>query len=102
MHLTTQKLNILLIVLLIYALDLPADSFRCGRKLITTGDSTGDLIRDCGEPRHKDRGKEKIKVDGVFKNTSVERWYYKKSTRGLEHIIWIYRGRVNAVEVGER
>ena len=79
-----------------------ADGYRCGRKLNTSGDSSGDLIRVCGEPRHKDRGYEKIKVNGVPKETRVERWYYKKNSRSLEHIILIYKGRVNAVEIGER
>ena len=96
------SLKTLLIILAVNSSCLSADSFRCGRKLISTGDSTGDVIRVCGEPRHKNRGHEKIKVDGVFKNTNVERWYYKKSARSLEHIILIYKGRVSAVEVGER
>ena len=79
-----------------------ADGYRCGRKLITSGDSSGDLIRVCGEPRHKDRGYEKIKVNGVSKDTRVERWYYKKNSRSLEHVILIYKGRVNAIKVGGR
>lgn len=82
--------------------DLSADSYRCGRKLIRTGDSTGDLIRVCGQPRHKDRGTEKIKLNGVSQNASVQRWYYKKSARSLEHIILIYKGRVSGIEVGGR
>jgi hypothetical protein len=96
------RLPALIIVLSVVASDLSADSFRCGRKLIKTGDSTGDVIRVCGEPRHKDRGKEKIKLNGVVKNTSVQRWYYKKNSRSLEHIVLIYQGRVKSIEVGER
>jgi len=79
-----------------------ADNFRCGRKLVITGDSSGELIRKCGEPRHKDRGQEKIRIDGVFRKVGVERWYYKKSTRSLEHVIVIYKGRVSAVDTGSR
>jgi hypothetical protein len=89
-------------LLLILAQDLLADSFRCGRKLISTGDSSGELLRVCGEPFHKDRGQEKIKVDGFIKNSSVERWYYKKSKRSLEHIIVVYQGTVRAILVGNR
>jgi hypothetical protein len=98
----SNSLKTLLIILVVNVSCLSADSFRCGRKLISTGDSTGDVIRICGEPRHKNRGQEKIKVNGVFKITNVERWYYKKSGRSLEHIILIYKGRVSAIEVGER
>jgi len=97
-----HKIKVLCFILAVYGSELFADSFRCGRKLIKTGDSTSDLIRVCGEPRHKNRGEEKIKVNGVVKNTSVQRWYYKKSSRSLEHIVLIYKGRVSAIEVGER
>ena len=97
-----SKFPALIIALSVVGSDLSADSFRCGRKLIKTGDSTGDLIRVCGEPRHKDRGKEKITLNGVVKNTSVQRWYYKKNTRSLEHVVLIYQGRVKSIEVGKR
>ena len=95
--------NILVLFLLVsLSGNLLADSFRCGRKLVQTGDSTGDLVRTCGEPRHKDRGQEKVRIDGIFRKAGVERWHYKKSARSLEHIIVIYKGRVASVEVGER
>jgi hypothetical protein len=82
--------------------DLSADSYRCGRKLISTGDSASTLLHVCGEPRYKDRGNEQIKVNGISKNTRVERWYYKKSSRSIEHAILLYKGSVVAVEVGSR
>lgn len=79
-----------------------ADSYRCGRKLIKTGDSTGDVVRICGQPRFKDRGHEKISIEGFEKNTPVQRWYYKKNSRSLERVVLIHRGRVVAIQVGER
>jgi hypothetical protein len=93
---------ILLCCLALFTQALPADSFRCGRKLVSVGDSVGGLARVCGEPDHKDRGKETISVNGVAKEVSVERWYYKKSSRSLEHVIIIHKGRVAAVELGNR
>jgi len=91
-----------LCILLLVLQELSADSFRCGRKLVNVGDSAGDLIRVCGEPDFKDRGKSSIRVSGVSKEVSVQHWYYKKSSRSLEHIIIIHKGRVAAVEVGHR
>jgi hypothetical protein len=79
-----------------------ADSYRCGRKLIRTGDTAADVLRVCGEPRYKDRGKESLRLDGATQQLSVERWYYKRSRRSLEHIVLLHRGRVVAVEVGSR
>lgn len=43
-----------------------------------------------------------LSVDGIHKSVKVERWHYKKSPRSLEHIIVVYRGRVEAVIVGGR
>jgi len=79
-----------------------ADSFRCGRKVVRTGDSPGDLLRSCGEPRYKDRGYENIRVQGSQKKARVERWYYKKSSRRLEQIVVIYKGRIIAINTGGR
>ena len=102
MHRIVFKLIILYCVLLVLVADLSADSFRCGRKLIRTGDSASDLLRVCGQPLYKDRGNRKIKVNGISKSTRVEMWYYKKSSRSLEHAILVYKGSVVGVEVGGR
>lgn len=91
-----------LLTLAVFCQDLAADGIRCGRKLVHVGDSAGELVRECGQPRHKDRGRETVSVRGVKKETSVERWYYKKSSRSLEHVVLIYQGKVVAVEVGSR
>jgi hypothetical protein len=79
-----------------------ADTYRCGRKLIHSGDSSADLLRVCGEPRHKDRGHETIRLEGSRQRVPVERWYYKKSGLSLERIVLVHRGRVISIEVGER
>ena len=82
--------------------NLSADSYRCGRKLIRTGDSSRDVIRVCGAPGYKDRGYAKIKIEGVVQKTRVERWYYRKSKRSLERVVLIYRGVVAGIKVGTR
>ena len=102
MHRLIFHLTVLSCLLTVVASDLSADSYRCGRKLITTGDSTSDLLRVCGEPRYKARGNVNIRVNGILKNTRVERWYYKKSGRSLEHARLVYKGNVVGVEVGKR
>ena len=79
-----------------------ADSFRCGRKLIHTGDSRADVLRVCGQPMAKDRGRAKVRLDGSVRDVAVERWHYKRSSRSLDHIVNIYRGEVVSIEVGSR
>jgi hypothetical protein len=79
-----------------------ADSFRCGRKIVRTGDSPGDLLQTCGQPRYKDRGYERVRSQGSQKKVRVERWYYKKSSRQLEQIVVIHKGRIVAINTGQR
>lgn len=79
-----------------------ADSYRCGRKLIRTGDSASEVLRVCGEPKYRDRGQEQLRLSGTTQKLNVERWYYKKSRRSLEHIVLLHRGKVVAIEVGSR
>jgi hypothetical protein len=79
-----------------------ADSYRCGRKLIRTGDSAADVLRVCGEPGYKDRAQQTLRLGGAEKSARVERWYYRKSRRSLEHVVLIHQGRVVAIEYGGR
>jgi len=91
-----------ILALLVLCQDVAADGIRCGRKLVHVGDSAGELRRACGEPIHRDRGRQIVSVRGVKQETRVERWYYKRSSRSLEHVVMIYQGKVVAVEVGSR
>lgn len=91
-----------LMVILAFIDSASADSFRCGRKVIRTGDSPGDLLQKCGEPRYKDRGYENMRAQGSQKKVRVERWYYKKSSRALEQIVVIHKGRIIAINTGQR
>jgi len=84
------------------ASELAADSYRCGRKLVRTGDSSAAVLSVCGEPRLRDKGLESIVLAGTRQQLTVERWYYRQSRRSLEHVVMFYRGRVVAIAVGGR
>jgi len=79
-----------------------ADSYRCGQKLIRTGDASADVLRVCGEPRYRDRGLEKIVLEGAPQRLTVERWYYRQGSRSLEHVVMLHRGQVVRIAVGGR
>jgi hypothetical protein len=79
-----------------------ADGYRCGRKIVRTGDSLSRLVQVCGEPRLKSTGSSTVEVDGVARKVRVERWHYKRGSRSLEHVVLIYRGRIAAIELGRR
>jgi hypothetical protein len=91
-----------LFVMLFPSADISADSYRCGRKIVRTGDSVSKLLTVCGEPRLRSSGRGDIEVRGVSKQAQVQRWHYKKSRRSLEHIVLVYKGKIAAIEVGGR
>lgn len=81
---------------------LSADSYRCGRKLIRSGDSSADVLRVCGEPAYKDRGKESVELNGTTKQAAVQRWFYRQGSRSLQHVVILHRGKVVAIEATGR
>ena len=81
---------------------LEADSFRCGSKVVRTGDSPQELRQRCGDPQGQDSGYEEFWLDGKLQNVRVKRWYYKKGSRQLARIVLIYRGEIVAIQTGER
>jgi len=93
---------VLLPSLTLFCDGLSADSYRCGRKLIRSGDSTADVLRVCGEPAYKDRGRQSIELNGARRQAAVERWFYRQGKRSLQHIIILHRGKVVAIEANGR
>ena len=93
---------IFLLLATLLSASVQADSYRCGRKLVRSGDSSAELLRLCGKPRYKDRGTARIKINGALREASVQRWYYKKNARSLERIVLIYRGNIAGIETGSR
>lgn len=90
------------LITLVASTDLFADSFRCGRKLIRTGDSSEVLRQRCGEPRGRDSGQEELWLQGNLQKIHVERWYYKQGSRSLERIVLVYRGTIVGIRTGGR
>ena len=79
-----------------------ADSYRCGRKIVRSGDPVSRLLEVCGKPKRKDSGSETIEVSGVPRKVRVQRWYYKQGSRRLGRVVFVYRGKIAAIEVGGR
>ena len=92
----------IIVVISTVSLVTEADTLRCGRKVVRSGDSSSVVLQNCGKPLSKDSGYEKVRLAEGQKNVRVERWRYKKSSRSLERIVMIYRGRVVAIDTGQR
>lgn len=82
--------------------ELAADSMRCGRALVRTGDSPAALLERCGEPNYRGRGYAEVQTHKGKQRIRVERWHYKRNERSLERIVLVYRGEIVGMETGRR
>jgi hypothetical protein len=91
-------------LLLICGLMQPAaaDSMRCGRSLLKTGDSVSTLRSRCGEPQSRDKGYASLPRVNGGKRTSVTRWRYHLKRGALNKIVLIHEGVVVGIETGSR
>ena len=76
-----------------------ADSFRCGLKVVRSGDTQSVLIKACGEPKRRDSAQERVGSGSSQKMVRVQRWYYQNSGRRLEHVVMLHEGKVVAVRI---
>jgi hypothetical protein len=93
-------MNKLLILFLLIALSgsLLADSFRCGRKIVKTGESSNALIKKCGQPVRKLKSNEQVKLDGQQKRTAVSNWVYERRNK-KDMIVSVKNGTVVRLEI---
>jgi hypothetical protein len=90
------------LALCVLSAQVQADSLRCGRKVVRSGDAQSRVLQACGKPLRQDSAQELIWSGSKQKTVRVKRWYYKKSSRSLERIVSIYQGKVIAVHTGGR
>ena len=75
-----------------------ADSFRCGRALVTEGDSSNALIKKCGNPERKYSSKAMVKSNGRKTRVGVSNWVYPR-TRKRDMIVSVHSGVVVRIKV---
>jgi hypothetical protein len=97
-----RYLGLPLLLACMFVETVAADSMRCGRKVIRTGDSPAMLIDRCGEPLYRGRGYAELDVGDGKRQVKVERWHYKQTERALERVVLVYRGEIVGMETGRR
>ena len=97
-----SRLCAILFLACLVSFELFADSMRCGRKVVRSGDSPATLLQHCGEPRYRGHTHAEVQTRDGTRNVKVEQWHYKPNERSLERIVLIYRGEIVAVETGGR
>ena len=93
---------LLVLMFLLPASNAWADSFRCGTRVVRSGDAESTLVKACGEPKRRDSAQERVGSGSSQKTVRVQRWYYKTSGRRLERVVMLHEGKIIAVRTGDR
>ena len=89
---------ILLAIFVLVSIDATADSFRCGRKIVKSGESTNALIKKCGNPVRKYSRKETVTDQGKSSRVGVSNWVYERRGK-KDMIVAIRSGTVVKIRV---
>lgn len=88
-----------------------ADGFRCGQRLVNTGDSKEQVQVRCGQPQSQDRWvEEEISYDTDqaghriqrVVTIPVDRWVYNLGPTSFLRILLFRRGHLTEIQVGDR
>ena len=91
--------NLLLFALFIlFSSDVLANSFRCGRKVVMSGDSANALLKKCGSPVRKYSSKEMVSDKGHRSSVSVSNWVYERDGK-KDMIVSVHSGAVVKMQV---
>ncbi len=88
-----MKWKLFSLILLVFSAQLEAGSFRCGTRLVKTGDSINRLIEACGKPALKYKAKESVRSAGSRKTTAVTNWIYPRGSK-KNMVVSIQSGKV--------
>ncbi len=75
-----------------------AGSFRCGTRLVVTGDPVSRLVRNCGQPDSKHKARESVGSRGNSRTTAVTNWVYDRG-RKRDMIVSVAGGKVVKIAV---
>ena len=78
------------------ASSVEASSFKCGNRVVETGDVKAVVLNNCGEPIFK----EVISADDERK---IEQWTYRsRGYRSFVRVLTFRGGRLSRIEIGDR
>ena len=89
---------VLLAMFTLVSIDASADSFRCGRKIVKSGESTNALIKKCGQPVRKYSGKETVTDQGRSLLVGVSNWVYERNGK-KDMIVAVRSGAIVKMQV---
>ena len=82
-----------------------AETFRCGKWIITDETTVDELVHKCGAPTTHESKTEDIKVrnrnNGLMVKmgeTTTERWVYERGSRASAMVVIIVDGKIKSIE----
>ena len=95
--------------LLITALSIPLtcaadEKFRCGRWIVSSDTTLGELIEKCGEPASRTSRTEDVKMrsgyGGMVKvgESVIETWTYVRPSHAAPMVVTIIDGRIKSID----
>jgi len=78
------------------------DSWRCGSRLVTLGESGREVLEKCGAPtestRRWERGKRR---SGGWVNQVVDVWSYDRGPQEFTRVLTLYDSVLRTIETGD-
>lgn len=93
-----MKYALIFMLLQLLAIDLSANSIRCGKKVVKTGDSGNQLLKKCGNPVRKYSGKEFVTEKGHTSNVAVSNWVFERYGK-KDMVVSVRSGTVIRIKV---
>ena len=99
-----SRYSLLIAALLLALAAGPADAMRCSNRVISDGDTTGEVRRWCGEPQQIDTRDQPVSIEVVDPRSgitatqlvtrSISVWTYNRGPRRLIQELWFENGRL--------
>src|SRR5256885_14564839 len=88
-----------LALLIAFAAPAQADDFRCGQRLVSVGETTGEVALKCGPPTAADRRVETGRArGGGCRSTVIDTWTYDRGPTSFIRILTFVDGKLERVE----
>jgi hypothetical protein len=77
-----------------------ADGFRCGERLVSVGESIGEVQLKCGSPTTRDQRTEVRGSESNLATVTIETWMYNLGPHDFVRVLSFVDGTLRRIETG--
>lgn len=102
------KVSVIILFLFLWTDIVPADSMKCGTRLVSTGDTKAKVLLRCGEPFLREMVGEKTRYRRFFRwivgsyTVVVEEWTYNLGSTKFLRILTFEGSKLVKIELGDK